>query len=326
MTIAKTNITWRNHYVPQFILKNFLDYSVDSKGKIHICDKTLDESQKIEQRNTDTTGYIQHLYTVEDNNGNPTDIIERHLEIIDTSMSKIVTSIISNNNILINNKNVLNPLEISSSELKTVIKFLAFQVIRSPKNFTIAAQTMHAFDYILNAFSETIPHIPPAERLFFNDEIAPITFNLETIEEFSKLFATYYYFVIINPEANFLIGDSGLSSRFHFSHPDNEIFLPLTPRICLAGIRKIFVDDSSANNFFSVANKNSIICKEVLFNVNMVSIKDAKQFIFNSKAYDKALIKEICASKSPQLMVSTGKGLITPKATHISRWKKNKFK
>lgn len=325
MTNSNNGITWRNHYVPQFILKNFLDYSVDSNGKINICDKTLDENQKIEKRNTDTTGYLQHLYTVEDKNGKPTDLIEKYLGSIEDPTSKIVQKIINNNNILINDNRVFRPLNILSYELETLIKFLAFQAIRTPKSFTLAGEIMHAFEHIINEFDNKTPNLNPPLKTYYNDELVSMTLNIDTINEFNNLFRSYYFALVVNPHSNFFIGDSGICSKYVFSKKKNEIYLPLTPRISLIGLNYTFYDDMEVNDMFVQSNNDAKIIEETLLNINICSIKDAKQFIFSHKTYTHELLKEICSFKSPKLHISTGNGVIIPEVKHINRWNKNKF-
>lgn len=219
------NKTTNQHYIPQFILKNFISSSKNNKSTYYILNKT---NNVIQHKNgSKFICSYKNLYEVniidEDN------FLENYLSRNEFSWSNTILKIKNKRNL--NKKNILNLYE-----------FVTFQLTRTPEILNMFKDTINKINnnYNMNLSESTINDISKlmAIPVNINDDNIHIFFN----NLYKCISQKQLYILQINPKINmnaysFILGCNIPIVMENILFPNNKvitnIYFPISPYQCI---------------------------------------------------------------------------------------------
>ena len=214
----------KQHYVPQFLLRNFQIQNQKGKEKsIYVFDKSTEKEYQSPIKSTATERLYYEVKTENENFS-----IESKLEIFESKTNPIIQKIIQNKSIKC----------LTNNEKMTLTKFISLQHLRVPANRNRFTEFTDFFETELNLF-ETFGKMRPTQE---EEKINHCEFILETISELSPYIYNKDWLLCESKEENYIIGDNPivLHNTFEDSHrglglrsPGVEIYMPISPRYCI---------------------------------------------------------------------------------------------
>lgn len=216
--------TKREHYIPQFYLKNF---SPDNK---RIWQYQINSNTAAKLVPIESICHEKNLYEFKNEDGSiiEKNLIESRLSALEGCFSNVIKSIMSKASHI---ENFRTQCFLTEEEKFFLILFVATLILRSPTALNIGSEVakellgeqisdIKATNLSLNTFLPIYKHVNPEEHTFFNSVINSfenMAFQILSVK--SDCFLTCDY-----PVA--LYGENGF-------HDIEEIFFPLTPRLLL---------------------------------------------------------------------------------------------
>jgi len=288
------NITWRNHYIPQFILRSFLNKDIK---KVYCLDVFKKDAEWLENT-TKNCGYKKHLYTFKNS-----DSLEKSISTIESDFSRIVKQIKSEylKNIVLSNKHVSFYFDINDKDsIEICSLYLALQYIRNPLFFQKNSDFRQCY-YEENYNSQNGTF---SKSIYRNEDLIPSIFNLlPNILNIIK--DDYFLCVYFSYSKNIILPDSGIGEIFNLKNLNNILVLPVSSKILVIAIRKekryCFLENFMNKDkkeqadhfewFQNILNNNihsTIFCKEKVSDTILTEIRKKKYlnaFFLREKFY-----------------------------------------
>lgn len=273
-------LTKNNHYIPQFILRNF----TDDDNKIYHFSKDLKNWKSKNRDNpnglsTRKTAQQIHLYTTEQS-GMLSDEFEQKFSQIEADVAPIVKKILT-----IKKKITALSEFLTNDEYGLMMFFLTISLRRTPtylkyinKHFIAALDTVDTAD---DFFEETDrKYVKRNKNTVFihNNFTVPFIFNETAVNELMSVLSSYKWFIFCKSglPGSFLLGDTLLSFlKLPVNEPINEVYVPLSKNHMLFGYRnnEIHKDSSILMNL----DRHSIK------KINEYVVANADKFVFCSE-------------------------------------------
>lgn len=274
-------LTKNNHFIPQFILKNF----TNDEDKIFHFSKTLKDwkNKRGNEPNgltTKKTAQQIHLYTTEDN-GQLSDHIEQKFSHLEADVAPIVRKIITAKKRITSLEDFLSP-----NEMGLLMFFLTISLRRTPsylkyinKHFIAALDTVDTADDFFEEADLKYVKRNKENAIIHNNFTIPLIFKEERVNKIMNNLMEYKWFIFSKHglPGDFLLGDTLLSFlKLPIDEPENEVYVPLGKSHLLFGYK---------NN---VMPQNSSILMSVdrhtVKKINEYIIGNADELVFSTKA------------------------------------------
>lgn len=271
----QNNITWRNHYIPQFILKDFLN---DKINKIY-CINVFEKNAKWMERNTKSCGFKEHLYTY-----NHDDNIEKQISKIEDDFSQIVKKIKKEK--MINNfssNEYFNYYHEIKNYDDIFTLYIAIQYLRNPLFY----QRCSDFRQFYNNKENIINEKPILKTIYYNEDLIPSIFNL--LPKIKKIIEDKYrFYSYFSYKSDIILPDSGIAETFFLEKYNNMLILPISNNIIILAIRKEM--DFAFSECFLNKNKSKQF-NDILFFQDILYNNIHSQIFCKNKIDDKTLNK-----------------------------------
>lgn len=262
------NITKNNHFIPQFILRNFTD---EDDKIFHFSKELKDWKNKVRSEpsgiSTKRTAQQIHLYTMEEN-GIFNDTVEQRLSHIEADVAPIIKKILTVNQRITSLKDFLSP-----SDYQLIIFFLTVSLRRTPaylkyinKHFIAALDTVDKSDDFFEDDDKKYVKRERSKITIHNNFTVPLILKEEYVNRILNDLLEYKWFIFAKTgfPGDFLLGDTLLSFlKLPINEPENEVYVPIGKSHLLFGYK----NDS--------IHKNS----SILMNVDRHTVKKINEYI-----------------------------------------------
>lgn len=286
-----TKIKFRNHFIPQMILKHFTNpdkkiYEFDLTGKEW---SSPNGTKSDGGMNTAAVGKENHLYTHLGKDGTLSDRLENKLGELESDSTPIVEKLIAHSK-----KEWLSDVHLllSALEYTTLLIFSAIGYLRIPSQIDQArdvAGGIGVLDFQNYLNDEDLKSVPASE-IFKNMQLSIATQDLvdmllsqDSIRGIFEELLEFQWF-LINNETQYplILGDSFVNLlRPGFAKAD-EVFIPIGRKKVLYGVKPPGLDSKALNREFKSKDKREAFIKRI----NGISIANSKNFIFSSVKSD----------------------------------------
>lgn len=261
-------ITKNNHYIPQFILRNFTS---EENRIFHFNKEKMDWESKASWSGggltTRKTAQQQHLYTTVEN-GLLSDGVEQKFAHLEADVAPLIKRIITQRKRI----TALN-MFLSEQDFSLLMFFLTISLRRTPaylkyinKQFVAALETEDTSDDFFDDVDRKYVTKVKDKIIIHNNFTVPMIFREEFVARIMDELLKFTWFIFCKDglPGNFLLGDTLLSfQKLPMKEKDNEVYVPIGKNHLLFGYKSsTVVKDSS-----------------ILMNLDRHSVKKINEFI-----------------------------------------------
>ena len=257
------------HYVPQFLLKNFASrdeafiWAYDKKEK-------YSEQNRIKERAVKKVASEKFFYDMHTND--PENSYEYVLEKIENDTARIIAEIIKTKTIN----------DLSEEERGTLSLFIVTQILRTRGNLLQSESMMESISkHLEEKWNIKTPDID-SKKVWFS--------TLQKHEIFKKIILKKIW-VLYESNNSFLISDNPVTLQnvintnkhrgtLGIDSPGIEIYLPLSPSLTICMFCEKFFEQSG---YYIKQIPNEISKPEKVENLNFLQIANSNRFIFSHK-------------------------------------------